>query len=58
MIERYRCNAEKCLELAESFNEPESKRELFAMANAWLKLAEQRVKNSKTPADTSGDPVE
>ncbi len=46
MIERYWRNAEKCLELAQTFNDPEAKRELLGMANAWLKLAEQRVKNN------------
>jgi hypothetical protein len=45
---RYRQNAEKCLALAESFNDPESKRALVAMANAWLMLTEQHLKNSKT----------
>jgi len=47
-LERYRRNAEKCLDLAQRFNESESKRSLLAMANAWLILAEQHRKNSKT----------
>ena len=47
-LERYRRNAEKCLDLAQSFNDPESKRSLLAMANAWLILAEQHLKNSET----------
>jgi hypothetical protein len=49
-LARYRQNAEKCLALAESFNDPESKRALVAMANAWLMLTEQHLKNSKTVA--------
>ena len=44
----YRLNAEKCLELANTFNDPESKRALLVMANAWLMLAAQRNKNSET----------
>ena len=50
-LERYRQNAEKCFELAQRFNDLESKRSLLAMANAWLKLAEQDRKNSKATAD-------
>ena len=44
----YRLNAEKCLELANTFSDPESKRALLVMANAWLLLAEQSRKNSET----------
>ena len=44
-VEQYRRNAEKCLELANAFNDPESKRALLVMANAWLMLAEQNLKN-------------
>jgi len=40
-LERYRRNAEKCLELAQAFNDPERKQIMLAMANAWLTLAEQ-----------------
>jgi hypothetical protein len=47
-LARYRQNAEKCLTLANTFNDPESKRALVAMANAWLMLTEQHLKNSKT----------
>ena len=39
--EWYRLNAEKCLALAQRSNDPESRRSLLAMANAWLALAEQ-----------------
>ena len=45
---QYRLNAEKCLELATTFSDPESKRALLVMANAWLMLAAQRSKNSET----------
>ena len=47
-LERYRLNAEKCLTLAQTFNDHQSKRTLIEMANTWLKLAEQHVKNSET----------
>jgi hypothetical protein len=47
-VERYRRNAEKCLELAQVFNDQERKQIMLAMANAWLTLAEQHLKNSET----------
>jgi hypothetical protein len=47
-LERYRLNAEKCLELAQTFNDQERKRIMLGMANAWLTLAEQHLKNSET----------
>jgi hypothetical protein len=47
-LERYRLNAEKCLALAQTFNDRRSKRVLIGMANTWLKLAEQHLKNSET----------
>jgi hypothetical protein len=47
-LERYRQNAEKCLTLAQTFNDRQSKRTLIEMANTWLKLAEQHLKNSET----------
>jgi hypothetical protein len=47
-LERYRLNAGRCLELAQTFTDPESKRSLLGMANAWLTLAEQHLKNSET----------
>jgi hypothetical protein len=40
--------AEKCLQLAQTFNDLEAKRELLVMANAWLTLALQREKNIET----------
>jgi hypothetical protein len=50
LVERYRLNAEKCLQLAQNFQEPEAKRELLVMANAWLALAAQREKNIASAA--------
>ncbi len=47
-VERYRLNAEKCLQLAQRSNDLEAKRELLVMANAWLELAAQREKNIET----------
>jgi hypothetical protein len=47
-LERYRLNAEKCLALAQKFNDQESKRALLGMANAWLALADQHLKNNET----------
>ncbi len=47
-VERYRRNAEKCLELAQSFNDHGAKRALLAMANAWLMLAARGEKNIET----------
>ena len=47
-LERYRLNAEKCLALAQTFSDPQSKRTLIGMANTWLKLAEQHLKNRET----------
>ena len=47
-VERYRLNAEKCLEVAQTFNDLEVKRTMLAMADAWLMLAAQRVKNVET----------
>jgi hypothetical protein len=46
--DQYRLHADKCLELAESFKDPDAKRTLFAMAAAWLTLVAQRVKNIET----------
>jgi hypothetical protein len=59
MMERtewYRLNAEKCLTLAHKSNDPESKRALLAMANAWLALAEQVGKKNKTVAVPDSPP--
>jgi hypothetical protein len=61
-LERYRLNAEKCFELAQTFNDQERRRVMLGMANAWLTLAEQHLRNSKTvlahetPATTNEPP--
>jgi hypothetical protein len=47
-LERYRLNAEKCLELAHTFNDQERKQIMLRMANAWLRLAARHLKNSDT----------
>ncbi len=47
-VERYRRNAEKCLELAQSFNDLGAKRALLVMANAWLTFAARGDKNIET----------
>jgi hypothetical protein len=54
----HRCqvNAEKCLELAHSAKHLENKRILLGMANAWLTLAEQPLKDDD--ADPQNDPNE
>jgi hypothetical protein len=44
LVERYRRYAEKCLHLIQNFSDPEAKRSLLAVANAWLMLAAQREK--------------
>jgi hypothetical protein len=44
---RYRLNAEKCLALAQTFNDY-ARNILIGMANAWLRLAEQHLKNRET----------
>ncbi len=56
MLARYRRNAEKCLELAQSFNDPEAKRALLVMANAWLILAARREKKIAPPNEPSPAP--
>ncbi len=43
-VEQYRLNADRCQQLAQTFKDPEAKRALFAMADAWL-MSAQRVKN-------------
>ena len=52
-LERYRLNAEKCLELAQRFKQPDAKRTMVAMSRAWLILAEQHSKKRKTETLTT-----
>jgi hypothetical protein len=53
-VERYRLNAEKCLEVAQTFNDLEVKRTMLGMADAWLTLAAQHVRNVETVDDPGG----
>ena len=46
--ELYRANAAECLILASSMTDPDSRASLFAMAQRWLRLAEQAEKNLRT----------
>jgi len=55
-ISWYRANAEKCLSLAHRFRDPESKRSLLAMANAWLAMAEQSSSSESTPVSDRPQP--
>jgi hypothetical protein len=55
--EKYRRNAAQCLEMAGVVKDPQSKASLMAMAQAWVRLAEQADKNDSTlkgPPDRSG----
>jgi predicted RNA-binding Zn-ribbon protein involved in translation (DUF1610 family) len=49
-VDRYRQNAQKCFALAQKFKDPDARRSLFAMADAWVMLATQRVKHVENPA--------
>jgi hypothetical protein len=58
LVEQYRRNAQKCVQLVQNFNDLEAKRSLLVMANAWLMLAAQREKNIETaPAREFALPV-
>jgi hypothetical protein len=46
-VEQYRLSAEKCLELAQTFNDLEAKRTMLAMADAWLTLLHNASRTSK-----------
>jgi hypothetical protein len=45
---RYRLHAAHCVELAELISDAEGRLGLLAMAQSWLALAEQAIKNSET----------
>jgi outer membrane biosynthesis protein TonB len=45
LVEQYRRNAQKCVQLVQNFSDLEAKRALLVMASAWLMLAAQREKN-------------
>jgi hypothetical protein len=57
-VEWYRLNAERCQQLAQTFTNPEAKRALAVMADSWLMLAAQRVKNveKRVKAVAPGEP--
>ena len=56
LVDQYRLNAVKCFELSQTFKDPDARRTLFAMANAWRTLAAQRVKNIEMLALGPRDP--
>jgi hypothetical protein len=43
----YRLHAEICAEIARQVSDPDTKLELLGMAQAWLRLAEQALKNAQ-----------
>ena len=48
LAQAYRLNAAKCIDIAQKSSEPEIKVALLSMAQSWLALAEQALKNSET----------
>jgi hypothetical protein len=44
-MQTYRLNAEKCLVLARTFDDRERRLAFLGMANAWLTLVEQHLRN-------------
>ena len=48
LVSRYRSHAANCLEIAQRLPEPDSKLALLDMAQSWLSLAEQVIKNDET----------
>ena len=48
LMATYQLHAANCVEIAQRITDPESRLSLLAMAQSWLKLAEQAVKNSET----------
>ena len=57
-VDWYRLNAERCQQLAQTFTDPEAKRALSVMADSWLMLAAQRVKNIEKTRErhSAGEP--
>jgi hypothetical protein len=45
IVERYRSHAAECLRIAQSVSPPKEKLALVNMAQCWLDLAEQTLKN-------------
>jgi hypothetical protein len=52
--DEYRRHAQRCLEMARTFGDPNARATLAHMAQAWLRLAERPV-NSRLP--TSSEPT-
>jgi hypothetical protein len=48
LVATYQLHAANCIEIAQRTTDPKSRLSLLAMAQSWLKLAEQAVKNSET----------
>jgi hypothetical protein len=48
LVARYRLHAASCVDIAQRISDTEGKLALLAMAQSWLALAEQTVKNSET----------
>ena len=48
LLATYKLHAANCIEIAQRVTDPNSRLSLLAMAQSWLKLAEQAVKNSET----------
>jgi hypothetical protein len=48
LVATYKLHAANCIEIAQRITDPESRLSLLAMAQSWIKLAEQAVKNSET----------
>ncbi len=49
-VDQYRLSAVRCFELSQTSKDPDAKRALFPMADAWQMLATQRVKNIENSA--------
>jgi len=47
-VERYRSYAAKCLKISRNIPDPAEKLVLLAMAQSWLKLAEQAAEGAET----------
>jgi hypothetical protein len=48
VLATYQLHAADCIQIAQGMTDPKSRVSLLAMAQSWLKLAEQAVKNSET----------
>jgi hypothetical protein len=48
VVAAYRLHSAQCTEIAQRSQDPEIKLALLTMAQAWLMLADQAIKNSET----------